>query len=263
MMRFVGVLVVALMAGAAHAQDDLWQRVEAVERIGREINDHDQSAWHVTDALMAAVPDVRSMPVAYITERVDAEHVRTVFILMDGDKPTVFFTGMVKGSKVVSTKDYSKGPEPPLATEAQLAQLNAKRKVREANNRGQCGKPVNTIALPGEQPGEIYVYALASETQQGVVQMGGHKRIAVGANGEIVEGSEVVFSTSCISLEKTKDSVALMITLPPTISDIPTEMHIFKSLSHEIPLFVQAGTRLWEIRDGRMVLAPPMPVRAN
>jgi hypothetical protein len=54
-----------------------------------------------------------------------------------------------------------------------------------------------------------------------------------------------------------------MITLPPTISDIPTEMHIFKSLSHEIPLFVQAGTRLWEIRDGRMVLAPPMPVRAN
>lgn len=262
MIRYIAVLAVALMAQVAHAQDDLWERVEAVERVGKEINDHDQSAWHVTDALMAAVPDARSMPVGYITERVDAEHVRTVFILMDGE-PTVFFTGVVKGSDVVSTENFSKEPEPALATAAQLAQLNAKMKVREATKRGLCGKPVNTIALPGEQAGEFYVYALASETQQGVVQMGGHLRMTVGADGELIEGATRAYSASCISMEKTKDSAAFVITLPPAISDIPTEMHVFKSLSHDIPLYVSAEGRLWEISGGRMLVAPPMPVNAN
>jgi hypothetical protein len=262
MIRFIGVIVVALIAGVAHAQDDLWDRVEAVERIGKEINDHDQSAWHVTDALMAAVPNARSMPVAYITERVDAEHVRTVFILMDGE-PTVFFTGMAKGSEVVSTENFSKEPEPPLATAAQIAQLNAKMKAREATNHGLCGKPVNTIALPGGQPGEFHVYALASETEQGVVQMGGHVRFTVGAGGELIEDATRSYSASCVSLEKTKDSVAFVITLPPVISDIPTEVHVFKSLSHDVPLFVSAEGRLWEVSGGQMKVASPMPVRAN
>jgi hypothetical protein len=258
------VLSLVLTGGVAHAQDDeRWARVEAAEKAGKEINDHDQSAWHVTDALMKAVPGARNLPIAYVTERVDAEHVRTDFLLMDGDKATVFFTGLVKGSDVVSTEDFSKRTDAASASPAQMARLGAVMAVRETLKSGICGKPINAVALPGDAPGETYVYALASETKSGVVQMGGHIRVTVGADGKIVAGSQHNYSASCISLEKTKDSVALMISLPPAISDVPTEIHVFKSLSHNIPFYVTTGTTMWEVDGGRIMITPPMPVKAN
>lgn len=264
MRALVASLSVFLVGGVAHAQDDeRWDRIEAAEKTGKEINDHDQSAWHVTDALMKAVPNARNLPIAYVTERVDADHVRTVFLLMDGDKATVFFTGLVKGSDVVSTEDFSKRTDAASASPEQLARLEAVMAVRDTLRSGICGKPINAVALPGEAPGETYVYALASETKSGVVQMGGHIRLTVSSDGKIIEGSQRDYSASCISLEKSKDAVALMISLPSAISDVPTEMHVFKSLSHDIPLYVTSGTTMWEVRGGRILLSPPMAVKAN
>ena len=257
-------LAAAFVTGAAHAQDDdLQKQVEAVERLGRELNDHDQSAWHVTDELMRLAPEARNLPIAYITERVDLEHVRTVFLIMDGEPPSVLFTGVVKGSEVVSTEDFRKRADPVHATEAQAAQLNAALAVRQATRSGLCGKPVNTVVLPGAADGEFDVYALASETEQNVVQMGGHIRLTIGADGQMVENSLREYSASCIAMRKSANSVGLMITLPPAISDIPTEIHVFKSLSHDTPIFVGTGGRVWEVADGRIRLTPPAPARAN
>lgn len=266
MFRFAACFCVsAYLATAAYAQDDdgLLARVGKVEQLGRDLNDHDQSAWHVTDVLFEAVPDARNLRIAYITERVDADHVRTVFLKMDGPAPTVFFTGVVAGSEVVSTEDFSKRADPALASAAQVAQLNAKLVVREATKSGLCGKPVNTVALPGERDGELNVYALASETEWNVMQMGGHFRVTFGADGKMLENSRRDYSTSCIALNTTKDSVGLMITLPPSISDIPTEIHVFKSLSHDIPLFVMANSKLWEVSGGEIRIGPPLSTSAN
>ncbi len=249
------VLAVAL-AGTAHAQMDAatQAKLDAAMRQGKEINDHDQSAWHVTDALMAAVPEAKNKRVAYVTERVDADLVKTTFLLLGGDTPKVYFAGVTKGSDVVSIENFTKRDDAPAATADQIARINATSAVMQALKDGVCGKGINTVILPAEKPGELYAYALVAETEDNIVQMGGHLRMTFGADGKLVSGSVKKYSNSCIAMPYTKDLVGLMVTLPANIGDTPTELHVFESLSHNLPLYVGAVDRVWEVAGGKIEL---------
>jgi hypothetical protein len=152
----------------------------------------------------------------------------------------------------------------PAATAEQLARMNAAMTVHNGLRRQSCGKPLNTVVLPAaDEPGAFDVYALASETQTGVVQMGGHVKIRIGADG-LPKGEVKRYSNSCISMPKSKEAVGLIISLPSDLGVLPTEIHVFKSLSHDIPIFVSASGMLWEVDGDRINLSDkPLPPPPN
>ena len=132
------VLWVLAMAGAAHAQTiDAATRAKLDEavRLGREINDHDQSAWHVTDALMAVKKNATTQPIAFITERADPTHVKTIFFVKMGEVWRTYFTGVTEGSNVTSTENFIDDVQSAQATPDQLKQLTARLGLQEAFNR--------------------------------------------------------------------------------------------------------------------------------
>lgn len=256
------------LAAPAMAQEtdaERQARVDLAGRIGAEINAHDQSAWHVTDALMAvAPPEISRLPVGYVTERLDAEHVKTTFILTEGESSFVYFTGIVRGSRVTATEDFSSAPQRPPATPQQVERLAATREIRTSYAKGLCGQRPNIIAFPSlEKAGATDFYVLVPETKADVVQFGGHERVRINADGS---RETRIYSNTCIALSTAEGKDAkekfLYITVPPSISDIPTEIHFFKATSHNTRVFVGAGGTVWDISsDGikTMDISPPAP----
>jgi hypothetical protein len=48
--------------------------------------------------------------------------------------------------------------------------------------------------------------------------------------------------------------LVLAITVPQSISDIPTEIHVFKSLSDVLPILVGSVTGFWEVEGDDITL---------
>jgi hypothetical protein len=271
MKRLLAAVLVGLTtAAAAHAQtiDAATQaKLDEAARLGREINDHDQSAWHVTDALFAVKRDAPQQPIAFITERTDPTHVKTIFFIKMGEVWRTYFTGVTEGSNVISTENSIEDVQSAQASPEQLKQITARLGLQEAFNRQLCGKPINTVVIPAaDEPGALDVYALASETQANVIQFGGHVKVRVGADGK-PEGALKGFSNSCIALPKSSGGkmpegykeIAIGITLPPAFGDTPTEIHVFKSLSHKVMLMVMAGEKTWSVDGDRIMLSNIKP----
>lgn len=258
MIRYIaGIVMSCALAAAAHAQKldtATSAKVEAALNIGKELNAHDQSAWHVTDALIATDPQPEDGGVLYVTERLDAKRVKTTFLLIQGEKVSVYFSGVVEGSAVISTEDYTRDLSRPAASEAQISRADALITAREMFPDGLCGGRPNYVVLPAETQGAWNVYAFAPETEVGQVQMGGHVRLTIDANGLVIPGATKSFSNSCLSLNAGGKTEALMITLPENIGDTPTEIHVFKSLSHGIPIYVGTKRGIWAVEGSRIRL---------
>ena len=262
----VSLLFAVGLVGPAFAQviDDATQaRLDLVARTGRELNDHDQSAWHVSDALAETVPPdfverelKGSARIGYITERVDEDHVKTIFIKTVGETAEILFTGIVSDGEVGKTEDYTDTQRPP-ATPEQVQRLAMTAKLREEFSQNPCGEAPNVIAFPAlDQPGATDFYVLTPETETGIVQFGGHRRVRIGADGA---REEKVYANSCFS-QDTRGAdggnvvVMLAITVPINISDIPTEIHVFKSLSHGLPIIVGSVRGVWDVDGDNITL---------
>lgn len=273
MKRLLAAVLAGLtMSSAANAQaiDAATQaKLDEAVRLGREINDHDQSAWQVTDALMAVKKTAPTQPIAFITERADPSHVKTIFFVKMGEVWRTYFTGVTEGSTVTSTENFIDDVQSAQASLEQLKQITAQLGLQEAFNRQLCGKPINTVVIPAaDEPGALDVYALASETEVNVIQFGGHVKVRVGADGK-PEGALKGFSNSCIALPKSSGGkmpegykeIAIGITLPPAFGDTPTEIHVFKSLSHKVMLMVMAGDKTWSVDGDKITLSNVKPAQ--
>ena len=258
MIRFVVCLVLAFAlsrpALAQNLDDATAAKLQSALEIGKDINAHDQSAWHVTDELMALRPDAAGKRILYVTERVDPKRVKTSFLLIEGTKVSLFFEGVVEGSTVVSTRDFTGDLNPPAATSAQAARVDALLTARDMFPDGLCGQRPNCVVLPSHVDGALDVYALAPETATNMVQLGGHVRLTIDANGLVIPNETKAYSNSCLGMDIGKNAEALMISLPENIGDTPTEIHVFKSLSHGIPIYVSTKTGIWAVEGARIRL---------
>jgi hypothetical protein len=255
------LLAFATPAVAQEQSPEEPDRMRAISELGRDLYAHDQSAWRVTDALFEAIPDAASKRVAFVSERIDADRVKTTFLLRDVPEPKVLFSGIVEGSKLVSTENLAGRADAPLATAEQIARMNAVMAVRDAIPQGLCGKPLNTIVLDSKSVAGVHdVYVMIAETNPDEAEVAGHQRFTVGPDGKII-GKPHAYSNSCLTMKTDPPPGAteafLFVTLPANISDVPTEIHVFVSLSHAIPLFVSASSGLWEVRGSRIRLVTP------
>jgi hypothetical protein len=251
-------LVVALLLPVVPAvaqDDDQRAKLDAIAKLGKEINDHDQAAWHVTDALVAAkLPGLGQASFGFFTERVDAETVRAGFVEYVGDDYRVIFTGLVKGSTVESTQNLV-DVRPP-ATQQQVVMIKGQRAIAERYPQGLCGARPNLVMLPSKDvEGEFDAYILAPETMHGVMQIGGHERTRIDAEGRIA-GEVTPYNAGCMSAQMGSNAEMIVTMLRPDVEQAPTEMHVFKSLSHDIPIFVVGKEASFIVSDGGIQAVP-------
>src|SRR5262245_27952548 len=102
MMRALAVLAFAALTAPALAQTP--EQLAAVERaaaIGAELYEHDQAAWHATDAMLADIRDPRGEGLSgWITERTP-EGVQVLFLKPQGDSVTAIYRALYREGRLI------------------------------------------------------------------------------------------------------------------------------------------------------------------
>lgn len=252
--RMFVALLLASHAFAAVAQTEITEADRAalqgaVDR-GQSIYQHDQAAWHTTDAMLAELEDARDLGIrGWII--VEAEvGLESVFYRPTETGYEAVWSGVYSRGKVINTKTYKAGERPFTAQESAIAQaskLPSKELFERCSN-----KPFNSVVLPtGKGDGSLYVYYLVPQESLDAVPLGGHYRFEV-QDGQITDRRQ--FTNSCISLplkqgEDGDRPEALMIS--HLLDNTPTEVHVFSMLAAKIPIFVSTieNNTLWAVES--------------
>jgi hypothetical protein len=248
MLRLVLFLAALIAAPAAPSATTLSLTVAEQTQLkhnlelGALLYRYDQSAWHVTDAMLATTPDdVKHRMQGYITTPT-SNGLRTTFFGGGALGYQIFYAATWTGSKIENVEQYAPGQQTTL-TEEELRLVGARKVALEAaGSLTMCSEaPPNVIVVPDNAEPTVHVYVLTPQTENGVYPLGGHHRIDV-QEGRIV--GKRAFTKSCISLstngENGEKPVAMGVT--HLLDAVPTEIHVFEMLSAKTPLIV--GTSL-------------------
>ncbi len=232
-------------------------QIEWVEQRGRLLFDLDRAAWVGTDDMMERLANARSQGLrGYIVER-DGNGYAVTFFGGPEASPVAFYRGRVVNRRVVGRDIYPADARPALT--AAQRRLAAVRAMAAGLGKQPCNEaPFNTAVIPPEAPDEpIDLYLLTPQINPNEYPLGGHYRFTIAADGSVASSRE--FTQSCIALPSAPDEngnrpAALMIT--HLLDAIPTEIHVFTSLSAGLPIYVATGEpqRLWEVAGDRIEL---------
>ena len=251
--RFLILLAVAASAVspafAVHAQapisaPDQALLDRAVAR-GRLLFELDRAAWVGTDDMMANLPDFRSIGLSgYIVER-DGDAYSVIFYGGPAAAPVAYYRGRVESRRVVSREVFAATDRPAL-TPLQR-RLAAARDAANRLGRRPCGdRPFNTVVVPPEAAdAPIELYLLTPQVRNGEFPMGGHYRAVINADGSVGETQE--FMRSCMTMTSRPDAVGIVVT--HLLGPVPTELHVFTSLTSRMLVFVTIDGRLFRV-DG-------------
>jgi hypothetical protein len=245
---FVLSLVTLCVATNAHAQTP--EQLAAVERagdIGLELYEHDQAAWHGTDAMLKDVADPRGEGFrGYITERT-AEGVVLLFVKGGDDSLSAAWRALYRDGEV---REFGRVDRP--LSEAQARIFRARQIAIRAPLPQQCAPNYNTVTLPRAEPGadgvDIDVYLMPAMTTNNEVPFGGHFRLAVDTGAGVVRETQS-FTNACLTMPR-DNAAGLWVT--QLIGDTPTEVHVFASLTVGMPVYVGARSGLWSV-EGRTI----------
>jgi hypothetical protein len=259
-MRFLIATLVLTFATPALAQTGdvrLDAQLAANLARGDDLYAYDQSAWHVADAMMAAVPDAtKKLMRGYITTP-DAGGYRTTFYGGDGSERYRLYSALWTWSAVTKAQIFPAADK--VAVTAEEARLIAAKDIAVGiiHELGFCSDdPPNVAVIPGATSADpISIYLMTPQSETGAFPLGGHNRIDV-KDGRIV--SKRAFTKGCITLapkpkggEKT---TAMVVT--HLLDPVPTEIHAFTVHTSGLPLGVGMpdGAMYWLSRkDGKIV----------
>ena len=202
---------------------------------------YDQSAWHVTDAALAAIPkSSMSLLRGYVVTPAEGGY-RTTFYGGEAGSHFRIYTAIWSSGSIAQPELVASDKRQPLSTDEE--RLIAAKSIALSNLDGlaMCTTAsLNSAVIPGATPQDpISVYILSPPTKKDVVPMGGHHRLDVKDGAVVAKRS---FTRSCIELEKPRASkkrgtpVAMMIT--HLLDPVPTEIHAFAVHSVGLPMFV-------------------------
>lgn len=220
--------------------------------LGTLLYEYDQSAWHVTDAALAAMPNaIKSQSRGYVTTPA-RNGFRTTFYGLDGTKYYPIYSAVWTGSKIEDERRFA-GNDNLSAEELRLIE-DRRVALAGAGELVMCSKArPNIIVVPdGSDPALTHVYVLTPQTSNGHFPAGGHHRIDV-SGGKVVATRD--FTKHCVDLEVPggdKKPVGLIVT--HLLDPVPTEIHVFTVFATRLPLFVGVPDgRLYgvEVRDGK------------
>jgi len=256
--RLLVAIAFTTFAAAAHAQTPEQQAaVERAAAVGWDLYEHDQAAWHGTDAMLADVSDPNAEGFrGYITERTP-EGVQLLFIKGEDGHLTAAYRALWRDGAL---REHGRINQP--LTEAQARIFRARQIATSVSPPQQCAPQYNTVTLPRAAPGpdgaDIDVYLMPAMTSNEDVPLGGHFRLAIDSTaGQVREIAR--FTNGCITLRRGERNVALFIT--QLLGDTPTEVHVFESLTVSLPIYVSTNSGVWSV-NGRTIShvdRPPEP----
>lgn len=249
-LAIAAALMVAEPAAASDAapveltQAERSQLQQSLNR-GSKLYRYDQSAWHVTDAALAALPDAVGRHIRGYVTTPAANGLKTIFFGEGKNGPYALYSAVWTGSAIEGEKIYPADQRIPLNAEERRL-IDARRiALDSAGTLTMCNSArPNVIVVPGETPDQpVSVYIMTPQTKNDSYPFGGHHRIDVKANRVVGQRS---FSKSCLEMAKPKGSdspEALFIT--HLLDPVPTEIHVFNVFATGLPIYVGA-------QDGRV-----------
>ncbi len=250
--RWAVVFALLFVANARAQSTDHLRDVERVAAIGWELYEHDQAAWHGTDAMLSDIRDPAAEGVrGWITERTP-EGVLLLFLRGDGENVTAIYRALYREGAV-----RERGRVNQSLTEAQARINRARLLAISSQLPQQCAERYNSVTLPRVEPGadgvDIDVYLMPAQSTAAEAPFGGHFRFAVDTSAGVVRDIQR-FTNGCIALPKERGSAALFIS--QVIGELPTEVHVFESLTVGKPVFVSTRSGIWLV-EGRSVRYVP------
>jgi hypothetical protein len=227
------------LGGAAETPGEYREAVDRAVVLGTALFVHDAAAARATDELFrrrVIKKDKRLR--GWITEVArNPNGVIVTFVGEEGGEPRALYRVRIPTGDAPLVYEALK-PAQPLS-DSERGRFAARTLAIDefAKRPERCAKSYNTVVLPMERPGDpfILVYLLAATDRDDLIVAGGHVRYEVSPDGAHIEG-ERPFTKACFDMPKDKKAVALTMThlLDPT----PTEVHVFLSRLHQVPLYV-------------------------
>ena len=214
--------------------------------LGALLYRYDQSAWHVTDAMLAALPEAARPRIRGYVTTAAPNGLRTTFFGEGGMGYQRLYSAVWTGSAIADAWQFKTGGESTL-TEAELRLVDARKvALAAAGQLAMCNdaRP-NMIVVPEPNDSIVHVYVMTPQTKDGVYPLGGHHRIDV-RDGKVVAQRD--FTRTCVTFDKSsvpaggKPQAAFITHL---LDPVPTEMHAFTVMAMQLPLYVG-------VKDGRI-----------
>jgi hypothetical protein len=237
------------------------QRVTSSSILGRLLYAFDRAAWVSSDSLIAVVPkDQLGRTGGYIVELTDPGTLRVTYFRGAVATAQSFFVAEVRNGGVIR-KELLARPIPLTAAQTILARArdSAMSAATERNYRPCTAAPFNTVVMPPRDNGPVAVYLLSARLDTKSYPMGGNYRVTVGADGRAIDSR--AYSKSCLNLPLPKTSAKSQpasLVMTHLLDTVPTELHVFASLSLRMTLIVAIADegskemRLWSVRGGEI-----------
>ena len=257
MLRALLLCVLLLLVGApGFAQTTEAEATQAVGSRGELIFALDRAGWVTTDDLVKRLGGRTNVPIkGWVVEREEGDPA-TYLVTYYGDGPSgpvAWYSGRVRDHQVIDGKLHPEGARPPL-TPVQLRLKEAADVARKFDKYRPCTQARFNLVLipPASADAPIDAYLLSPQVETDVIPVGGHYLLKV-AGGKIV--SDRAFMKTCMNADlKAAGSEAAGFFVTHLLDPMPTEIHVFTSLSMGNPIFVMAGDRLWGV-DGAKITA--------
>ena len=240
MLRLIAFAAALFAAASAPAQTQSEQTaIDFAVARGRLLYGVDRAAWVATDDMQSKMRDWRSAGMrGYVVER-DGDGFQVMFYGGPADAPVGFYRARVAGHRIVSSEVFPTAARPPL-TPLQRRLVTAREAAAAATGRRPCGSgPFNVAVIPPDAAdGPVDVYLMTPQQRAGDYPFGGHFRVTVAADGSVA--SERAFTNSCLTIrgEGTPGSRDGAMVVSHLLDPVPTEIHVFTSLSAGVPVMV-------------------------
>lgn len=244
-MRLWYLALLAVVTGPASAQpaDQLSLEAQAAANMKRGdlLYAYDQSAWHVTDVALKAIPKASmNLLRGYVVTPAEDGY-RTTFYGGEPGSHFRVYTAIWSNQSIAQPELIASDKRIPVTADEERLIAAKTLALGSLDQLQKCsdGK-LNSAVVPGATPQDpVSVYILTPATRSNAMPMGGHQRIDV-RDGAVV--SKRKFTNSCIELERPAASrkqgqpVAMMIT--HLLDPVPTEIHAFAVHSVGLPMYV-------------------------
>ena len=245
------------LPAAAQSPDEQAKLREIGER-GRLLYQIDRAAWLATDDLLAKVKDPEAQGFkGYVVERTEGGFTVTFYAAENGRLAAAYVASVADG-KVVESRAVPAGSRPPL-TPIQL-RLATARDVAPKLGYRSCTSPFNAAPIPpASADAPLDLYLMSPQVRPKEYPFGGHFKVTVAPDRKVLAKRK--FTNSCLNMAEAPQQDAQPVALAVThlLDPLPTEIHVFTSLSAGKPVYVMTKKGVWQVNGAaiRRVEGPP------
>ncbi len=208
----------------------------------------DRAAWVATDDFRKKVDINADKSLRGYVVELGRQGFTVTFFAEEGGRLVRAYVANVVRNRVAGSEVFPPGKRSPLTTE-QIRLAKAREVIRGLPFRA-CTGPFNVTPIPpASADAPMDVYFLSPQVRTNSYPFGGHFKATLAPDGSVL--SSRAFTKGCLDMPAPPPQ-AFGFAVNHLLDPIPTEIHVFTSLSARKPVIVMAGARNWQI-DGKSI----------